>query len=218
MTDGITGKLKEKLIATKEKWARDGKIPGKVKRGDGVRLPPGQHLVTNWPVLDLGIQPYVPEKDWKLAIDGLVENPASLDWEQFMALPQSSFVTDIHCVTTWSRYDNRWDGVSALHVLDLVKPAANATHIIQHCHDGYTTNVPLEVFAQPDVILAHSWEGDWLTREHGAPMRLVIPAKYFWKSSKWLKRLEFVDADKPGFWEDRGYHNEGNPWKEERFD
>ena len=211
----MAGGFLSKLIATKQKGARDNRQPG--GPGDGGRLPPGQRLVDGWPVLDLGVQPYVSETNWTLTVDGAVEAPLAWNWEDFLAQPQVSMVSDIHCVTAWSRYDNRWDGVATTHLLEAVKPKPDATHIIQHSHDGYTTNVPLEVFAAKDAILAHSWEGQPLTREHGAPMRLVIPAKYFWKSAKWLKRLEFVAADRPGFWEERGYHNDGDPWKEERY-
>lgn len=215
----MAGGFLDKLIRTKEKWARKGRDPAGKGRDGGAddRLPPGQRLVTTWPVLDLGVQPYVAQKDWAFSVDGEVEAPLAWNWSDYMDQPQVSLVSDIHCVTAWSRYDNRWEGVSTAHLLDLVRPAAAATHVIQHSHDGYTTSVELAVFAAADALLAHSWEGEPLTREHGGPMRLVISAKYFWKSAKWLKRLEFVAADRPGFWEERGYHNEGDPWREERY-
>ena len=215
--DGVSmfGKIKEKLIASKQQWAKEGRLL--TGRPNSERLPPGQRLVRDWPVLDLGVQPHVPLDLWKLTIDGAVEKPAIWDWEAFANLPQVEMVSDIHCVTQWSRYDNRWAGVAATQILDLVQPKPEATHIVFHSHDGYTTNVTLPMFAAPDVIVAHSWEGEPLTREHGGPVRIVMPQFYFWKSAKWVRRIEFRTADKPGFWEVRGYHNEGDPWKEQRY-
>lgn len=217
--DGDGGGIREKLVATKEKWARERRlITGATDEAHANRLPPGQQEVTNWPVLDLGIQPDVRPEDWRLTVDGLVANPVTLDHAQFMALPQSESVSDIHCVTRWSRYDNHWQGVASRELIALVRPRDEARHVIFHAHDGYTTNVSLEVFADPDVMLAHAWEGSPLTRSHGGPVRVVIPRFYFWKSAKWVRRIEFSRDDKPGFWEVRGYHNIGDPWKEERYD
>ncbi|MEQ1752660.1 MAG: sulfite oxidase-like oxidoreductase [Micropepsaceae bacterium] len=211
--------IHQKLIATKEKWAREKRlITGKTDEGHENRLPPGQQEVKNWPVLDLGIQPDVPKQEWKLSVDGLVENPVSLDFDQFLALPQTDSVSDIHCVTRWSRYDNLWQGVSSSELISVVRPKDEARHVIFHGHDGYTTNVALDLFAADDVLLAHSWEGYPISRNHGGPVRVVIPRYYFWKSTKWVKRIEFSRDDKPGFWEVRGYHNVGDPWKEERYD
>ena len=141
----------------------------------------------------------------------------TLDWQAFAALPQTSRISDIHCVTTWSRYDNHWDGVSTHDFLDAVAPRLEAKHLLLVSNDGYTTNVGLDDFASPDAIIAHSWEGEPLTLEHGGPVRLVLPHLYFWKSAKWLRRIDFVARDQPGFWELRGYHNRGDPWKEERY-
>lgn len=221
MTDDtapLSGQIREKLIRSKEKWAEEGRLlTGRPDMGHVNRLPPGQKLVTNWPVLDLGVQPQVKPENWRLRIGGLVENPMLFTLEQFLALPQSDFVSDIHCVTAWSRYDNRWRGVSSKTILELVKPKPEARYVIFHAYDGYTTNTKLSVFAEPNVLLAHSWEGQPLTRDHGGPVRVVIPDWYFWKSAKWVNRIEFVAEDRPGFWEIRGYHNEGDPWKEERY-
>lgn len=212
------GRIKEKLIATKQKWARDGRLlTGMPDDHRAQRLPPGQREVTNWPVLDLGIQPMVTPKRFRLEIAGLVENPVTLSLDEFMALPQADMVSDIHCVTQWSRYDNHWQGVAVATLLDLVKPKADARHVLFTAFDGYTTNVTREVFSAPNVLLAHSWEGQPITREHGGPVRVVIPDWYFWKSAKWVNRIEFSAVDKPGFWEVRGYHNEGDPWREERY-
>ncbi len=212
------GRIKDKLIATKEKWAKDGRLlTGAPDQQRASRLPPGQREVKNWPVLDLGVQPMVTPKRLRLEIAGLVAHPQTFTLEAFMALPQSDMVSDIHCVTQWSRYNNRWRGVSAATLLDLVQPKAEARHVLFTAFDGYTTNVKLDVFAGPNVILAHSWEGEPITREHGGPVRVVIPDWYFWKSAKWVNRIEFAADDKPGFWEVRGYHNEGDPWAEERY-
>jgi len=214
----LIGKIKEKLIRSKEKWAQEGRlITGRPDMGHVNRLPPGQKLVTNWPVLDLGVQPQVKPENWHLRITGLVENPTVFTLDQFHALPQTDMVSDIHCVTAWSRYDNHWQGVSSKTLLDLVKPKPEANYIIFHAYDGYTTNTKLSVFADENVLLAHSWEGQPLTREHGGPLRVVIPDWYFWKSAKWVNRIEFVAQDRPGFWEVRGYHNEADPWKEQRY-
>ncbi len=207
-----------KLTRTKQKWARERRfITGRVARGEAERLPPGQHLVRDWPVLDLGLQPDIDLRSWALDVDGLVEEPRHWRWDEVMALPQREFMSDIHCVTSWSRYDNRWAGVATADLLDLVMPTAEANHVVLHAYDGYTTNVTLEDFAGDDVLLAHSWEGRPRAREHGGPLRLVLPRLYFWKSPKWIRRIEFVAADRPGFWEVRGYHNRGDPWTEERY-
>ncbi|MGB8364801.1 MAG: sulfite oxidase-like oxidoreductase [Rhizomicrobium sp.] len=209
---------KDKLIRTKQHWAEQGRLlTGRRDLQRASRLPPGQKEAKNWPVLDLGVQPDVKPENWHLRVTGLVENPLVWTLPEFLSLPQEEFVSDIHCVTAWSRYDNRWQGVSSRAILELVRPTDEANHVIFHGYDGYTTNVKLEVFAETEVLLAHSWEGKPLTREHGAPVRVVVPQWYFWKSAKWVNRIEFVAEDRPGFWEVRGYHNEGDPWKEERY-
>jgi len=214
----LIGQIKDKLIRSKEKWALDGRaITGRPDMGHVSRLPPGQKLVQNWPVLDLGVQPDVKPENWRLRITGLVENPAVWTLEQFRGLPQFESVSDIHCVTTWSRYDNHWQGVSARTILDIAKPKPEARHVIFHAYDGYTTNVKRDVFADDNVLLAYAWEGQPLAREHGGPVRVVIPDWYLWKSAKWVTRIEFAAEDRRGFWETRGYHNEADPWKEERY-
>lgn len=208
----------EKLAAAKQAWARAGRLlTGTTDPEKEMRLPPGQRLVTNWPVLDLGVQPHVPTDSWTLAIDGAVANPVTLDWAQFLALPQAEDCSDIHCVTQWSRYDNRWQGVKTHVLLALARPAKDAAHVILHSHDGYTTNLLLAHFAEDDCLVAHSHDGVPLTRAHGAPARVIVPRYYFWKSAKWIKRIEIAAVDRPGFWEVRGYHNVGDPWLEERY-
>jgi len=211
------GRIKEKLVESKQRWAREGRLLTGKAAAPGERLPPGQREVKNWPVLDLGVQPDVEPEAWTLEVAGLVENPVVWTWTDFQAQPQIESVSDIHCVTAWSRYDNRWTGVSVLHLLDVVRPKPEARHVILESHDGYDTNIPFERFADDDVLLASTWEGEPIGREHGGPVRLILPKLYLWKSAKWLKRIEFAAEDRPGFWELRGYHNEGDPWREERY-
>ena len=207
-----------KLTRSKRGWAKQGKfLTGRHARPEEERLPPGQHLVRDWPVLDLGRQPDIATDRWRLEVRGRVEHPVTLDWAGLMALPQSDVTSDIHCVTTWSRYDNRWQGVATRDLIAAVHPRDEAIAVMLHGYDGYTTNVPLADFAAPDALIAHHWEGRPLAREHGGPARLVIPHLYFWKSAKWISAIEFIGADKPGFWEVNGYHIRGDPWAEERY-
>jgi len=214
----LTGQVKEKLIARKQDWAREGRLlTGTSADPERDRLPPGQTLVKDWPVLDLGVQPDVARERFRLRVEGLVENRIALDWDGFLALPQTEQVSDIHCVTQWSRYDNRFTGVRTQDLLALARPKPEARFVAMTSYDGYTTNVTLEEFAGEDVLLAHSWEGQPLSRQHGGPLRLVLPRLYFWKSPKWLTRIELLAQDRPGFWEVRGYHNHGDPWLEERY-
>ena len=216
--DGLLGKVKQKLVDTKQKWAGEGRLlTGTRATPEAGRLPPGQREVKNWPVLDLGIQPSVTEQSWRLDVSGLVENKISWSFADFMAQTQATIKSDIHCVTAWSRFNNTWQGVSTRHLLDMLKVKPEAKYVIQHSADGYTTNVPLADFAGEDVLLASRWEGKPIPSEHGGPVRLVLPKLYFWKSAKWLTKLEFLAGDKPGFWEVRGYHNYGDPWTEQRY-
>jgi len=214
----LTGRLREKLVESKQAWAREGRLlTGTTADPARDRLPPGQTLVKDWPVLDLGVQPDVPSEKWRLRVEGLVAAPLRLDWGAFMALPQTELMNDIHCVTQWSRYDNRWQGVRATDLLALARPKEEGRFVSFTSYDGYTTNVPMAEFARDDVLLAHSWEDRPLTRQHGGPVRVVIPHLYFWKSPKWVTRIEILAVDRPGFWEVRGYHNHGDPWLEERY-
>jgi DMSO/TMAO reductase YedYZ molybdopterin-dependent catalytic subunit len=218
--DGIerTGAVREKLIEKKQDWAREGRLlTGTTADPARDRLPPGQKLVQDWPVLDLGIQPDVRPEKFRLDIDGAVENRIGMTLDEVLALEQQETISDMHCVTQWSRYDNRWKGVAARTLIDLVKPDPLVRHVIFHAHDGYTTNVRLDQFDQPDVFLVHEWEGKPISRQHGGPVRMLIPRLYLWKSAKWVRRIEFVIRDRPGFWEVRGYHNNADPWLEERY-
>ena len=216
--EGGLDQIRPKLVESKRRWAREGRLlTGRTTRPAEERLPPGQRRVENWPVLDLGVQPAVPLERWQLVVDGLVQNPLRWDWSTFRAQPAFHDVSDIHCVTAWSRFDNAWEGVSAKHILDLVKPTEDARFVILHSYDDYATNLPLVDFDDDDVLLAHTWQGLPLTREHGGPARAIVPKLYFWKSAKWIRRIEFVAGDRPGFWEQRGYHEHGDPWTEERY-
>ncbi len=207
-----------KLTATKARWAAHGQfLTGRVARPETERLPPGQHVVKDWPVLDLGVHPKIDPAKWSLRVYGAVKQAVTWDWAAFQAQEQVHEVTDIHCVTTWSRYDNAWEGVSTRTVLDAVNPLETAAFVVLHSHDGYTTNLPLADFAAGDAILAQSWNGQPLSAAHGGPVRLIVPHLYLWKSAKWLQRIEFVTGDKPGFWETRGYHDRGDPWQEQRY-
>ncbi len=181
------------------------------------RLPPGQRLVHNWPVLDLGVQPEVPLEQWRLKIHGHVENPVTLDWQQFRALPQFKDTSDFHCVTTWSQFDMTWEGVAFFTIADLVKPKADATHVFFKSYDGYSTNNPLSACLDDDVLIAHACNGKPLTSEHGGPARVIIPKRYAWKGAKFVREITFLDRDILGFWEVRGYSNTADPWTEDRF-
>jgi DMSO/TMAO reductase YedYZ molybdopterin-dependent catalytic subunit len=214
----LTGKVKDKLIEKKQDWAREGRLlTGMHADPEAQRLPPGQRLVTDWPVLDLGVQPDVNRSNWRLRIEGLVAAPVRLTLDEFLKLPQAERTNDIHCVTQWSRYDNRWQGVAVTMLLDLARPKDEARFVSLTSYDGYTTNLAMEDFTRPENLFAHAWEGAPLERQHGGPVRLVVPHLYFWKSPKWVTRVELLREDRPGFWEVRGYHNRGDPWVEERY-
>ena len=168
-------------------------------------------------MLDLGVHPKIDPARWTLRVFGAVKEALTWDWAAFRGQEQVRETTDIHCVTTWSRYDNRWEGVATRTVLAAVQPLPEAAFVVLHSHDGYMTNLPLADFAASDALLAHAWEGQPLTAEHGGPVRLIVPHLYLWKSAKWLQRIEFATADHPGFWEVRGYHDRGDPWQEQRY-
>ena len=181
------------------------------------RLPPGQTLTQKWPVLHYGSIPHVNLATWKFEITGLVEAPAHWSYEDFLALPHFAITRDMHCVTRWSTYDNQWEGISTREVLSHVTLAPEARFVLVHCDGGYTTNMPLSVFSDEDCLFAWRNNGTDITPEHGWPMRLVIPKRYAWKSAKWVRGIELLDKDQLGFWERYGYHNNADPWKEERF-
>ena len=179
--------------------------------------PPGQFVTERFPVLTFGPTPRISLDDWQFKIFGLVDEEITLDWNQFNDLPQVMLDAEFHCVTQWSKLQNTWEGILFTDVMKLVKPKPEAKYVMAHCYGGYSTNVALDVLVDDDVMFAHSHDGAPLTPEHGGPMRLVVPKRYGWKSAKWVNGIEFMAEDEPGFWEMRGYHMEGDPWKEERF-
>ena len=181
------------------------------------RVPPGQRLTEKWPALHYGSVPKVDIAGWEFRIFGLVESERKLSYREFTVLPQVEVFSDIHCVTGWSKLDNLWEGVSSGQIRELVRILPQARFVMVHGAGGFTTNLSLEDFFQPDVLFAIRHNGQTLTPEHGYPLRLVVPRLYFWKSAKWVNGLEFMAEDKRGFWEAGGYHNHGDPWKEERY-
>jgi len=189
------------------------------KRTSDKKLPPGQYEVSDWPVLSYGPTPRVSTDEWQLTIDGEVNSPTTLDWQQYMALPLTQLTTDIHCVTRWSKFGMEWRGVS---VDELTRAAGGlkpeAHFLIAESYGGYTTNLPLADVTNGQALVAFEAEGKPLPAEHGGPARLFVPHLYFWKSAKWITKLTFVPKDHPGFWEVNGYHNYGDPWREQRYD
>jgi len=188
------------------------------KRSDGKdRLPPGQYLTQKWPVLSYERTPSRLPVDWKLKITGEVEHPFELTWQEFLALPRTTMTSDFHCVTTWSRYDNAWEGVHIREILQRARPLPVAKYVMAHSWTGYTSNLPFGDLDDDDVMIVIKHDGKDLEPDHGGPVRLIVPKLYAYKSAKWLDGLEFMQLDRPGFWEHRGYHNRANPWKEERY-
>jgi len=182
------------------------------------RLPPGQAATLKWPVLHYGSVPHFDPVRWDFRIAGLVEQPVRLTWDEFNRLPKSTVTSDFHCVTRWSRFDNRWEGVLFRDVLKLVKLVPRAAYVLVHAEQGYTANVPLADLDRDNVLFATHHDGQPLAPDHGYPLRLIVPHLYAWKSVKWVRGLEFYDHDLPGFWEQNGYHMYGDPFKEQRFD
>ena len=181
------------------------------------RIPPGQYLTEKFPVLHYGSTPRTDLAKWDFKVFGLVDSPFRITWDEFTALPRKQVLTDIHCVTRWSKLDTAWEGVAIQTILEMAGVRPEATHVIAHCEQGYTTNMPRSVLDDDDVLLADTFAGAPLELDHGWPLRLLVPKKYFWKSAKWIRGLEFLDHDRLGFWERYGYNNNADPWKEERF-
>jgi DMSO/TMAO reductase YedYZ molybdopterin-dependent catalytic subunit len=181
------------------------------------RLPPGQSLTLKWPVLHYGSVPRFDPATWDFQVYGLVESPLKLSWSEFNALPKVQTMSDFHCVTRWSRFDNRWDGVAFQELLRRVHPKPDATHVLVHAEQGFTANVPLADLDRKEVLLATHHDGEPLSGDHGYPLRLIVPHLYAWKSVKWVRGLELLDHDEPGFWEQNGYNMYGDPWKEQRY-
>ena len=183
---------------------------------DPARLPPGQSPTLKFPVLTIGRTPKVETSAWSLSVHGEVEAPFSLRWDDLLALPQVEQTCDLHCVTRWSKFDTTWTGVRVRDLIERAQPTAKATHVLVHADGSYTTNLPLEALLDDDVLIAHTFDGRPLERDHGGPARLLVPQRYLWKSAKWVRGIELLDHDQPGIWERNGYHNEGDPWREER--
>jgi DMSO/TMAO reductase YedYZ molybdopterin-dependent catalytic subunit len=184
---------------------------------DPARLPPGQYLTDKWPVLHAGSIPSTDLSAWTFRVWGEVENAVKLSWEEFNALPKVEVTEDIHCVTRWSRFDVTFEGVSWSALAELARPRSSARFAVAYAEQGYTANSPLSFIEDPLALLATHADGAPLTPDHGGPLRLVVPGKYFWKSAKWLRGIELTAADRPGFWESYGYHNDADPFKEERY-
>jgi DMSO/TMAO reductase YedYZ molybdopterin-dependent catalytic subunit len=181
------------------------------------RVPPHQRLVTSWPVLHVGIPPRFDPQRWRFAVNGLVDRPVRLGWEEFRALPNVTLTSDFHCVTGWSRLDNRWEGVRFRDVAEVAGVRPSATHVVVFGGNAYSANVDLEALMADDVLFAWSHDGEPLSPEHGGPLRLVVPMRYAWKSVKWVEGIKFLEKDVAGYWEMRGYHNVADPWLEQRY-
>ena len=209
----------EKIVNTKQKMAQHRREFScrEVDSWQDERLPPGQHLVNNFPVLDLGYKPDIVLADWSLTIDGCVDNPVIWAWEDFQTQPVVQRMADFHCVTSWSMLDNEWTGVKFQHLLQVVRPLASAKFLLFESFDDYTTNLPLSVCDDDDVLLATHWNGRPLSKDHGGPVRMIVPKRYGWKGAKWLRKVTFLERDQKGFWEVRGYSNTALPWNEDRY-
>jgi DMSO/TMAO reductase YedYZ molybdopterin-dependent catalytic subunit len=183
------------------------------------RLPPNQARAKKWPVLDAGGPPDMTGVDWSFEVTGLVERPVTWSWQEFQALPRVNVLADFHCVTRWSRLDNLWEGVATREILARVGVASEARFVVVHAYGktGWSTNMPLDAFAAEDVLFADMHDGKPLSVEHGGPLRLVVPRLYAWKSAKWVRGIEVLAEDRPGYWEEGGYHMNGDPWNEERY-
>ena len=185
--------------------------------GTAERVPPGQYLTEKWPVLHYGTVPRFEPKTWDFRVFGKVDSELKMNWEEFQKLDQTLVQADMHCVTTWSRLDQKWEGIPFAKIVELAGPTSDAHFVIAHSEYGFTANIPIEFCLRDDCLIALRANGEPLTPEHGSPIRLVVPRLYAWKSAKWLRGIEFSATDKPGFWERNGYHNTGDPWKEERY-
>ncbi|GAW48350.1 MULTISPECIES: sulfite oxidase-like oxidoreductase [unclassified Nocardioides] len=189
---------------------------GRPQRPD--RLPPGQYDTgSSWPTLTAEATPRLDPEQWSMTVDGLVENPQTWSWQEMHALPPSTYVGDIHCVTTWSKFDMTFAGVSVDTLLEVARPTAEAKFVLAHSTTGYTTNLPIEDITGGKAWVVWDYDGKPLPPGHGGPVRLLVPHLYFWKSAKWVTRLELLARDRPGFWEQNGYHDRGDPWLEQRY-
>lgn len=212
--------LNDRRIKAKEhlaRFRRGGEEREVFEDSQDPRLPPGQHEAHNWPVLDIGCKPAVALVEWKLSVGGCVASPIVWTWDQYVVEATFTSVSDFHCVTSWSTFDNQWEGVSFTRLIEIVKPLPPAKFVIFTAYDDYTTNLPLDACNDDDVLLAYKRNGQPLTKEHGGPVRMIIPKRYAWKGAKWVKEIRFSENDQKGFWEIRGYSNSAFPWKNDRY-
>jgi len=217
-------KSREQMIAYRRARQQQEPWQGPAPMGEGPlnrdgmpRVPPGQKPTDRWPVLDLGVQPELPMEFWKITLSGLLEGPQAFNWEQFMAFPQTEDVSDFHCVTSWSKLNNHWQGVKFSDLAGHCGVQPEARFVYIKAYDGYSTNLPLEEAMKDDVLLVHTWEGKPLPKEHGGPVRMITPQLYAWKGAKWIGEIIFREYDELGFWEQRGYSNTAEPWLNDRF-
>lgn len=221
---------KEKLVAFKKAKMEGKRFEDGIPQGSGAtninglpQLPPGQREVKDWPVLDLGMVPNIPLQDWYLTIEGLVEKKLKLNWLDFLKLPQTEDISDFHCVTSWSRFENHWKGVRLKDIAQICGVQNTVKFILFEGYDSdpsgipYTTNITIEEGLKSDVLLVFEWQGKPLPVEHGGPVRVITPQLYAWKGTKWIKKIIFSDIDKPGYWEIRGYSNSAEPWLNDRY-
>ncbi len=215
----LRARFGEKMRATPSLSDPAPKGEGPKNRHGMPREPPGQNLFAKaeWPVLDLGQIPEISTERWKLTVDGAVQTPLTLTWQELLALPQADEEADFHCVTGWSVLDLRFRGVRLETVLALARPTPDATHLMTRAHDGYSTNLPLAEALKPDVLLVHTVEGKPLSILHGGPVRIVVPQLWAWKGAKWVNRIELMTHDRRGYWEIRGYSNTAHPWRDDRM-
>ena len=211
--------MNDRLVSPKKRWARKQIARGlsPLREASDELIPPGQHVTKGFPVLDLGVKPEVPLGRWRLRIDGRVENPVELDWDRFSRLPRVEDVSNLHCVTTWSKLNCRWEGVPFTVIHKLVRPLPKARYVFFTSYDDYTVNVPLDTLLDDDVLIATHFEGKPLPLEHGAPARVIIPKLYGWKGAKFVRRIHFMEEDRLGYWEVRGYSNTADPFTEDRY-
>ena len=213
----LRARFAERIAATPSLADAAPQGDGPANRHGMPREPPGQNLLDELPVLDLGEQPAIPPERWRLLVDGAADRPRTLSWPDLLALPQVDEVADFHCVTGWSVLDRRWTGVRLASLVALARPREDATHVMLHGRDGYSANLPLEEALKDDVLVARALDGQPLPREHGGPARVVVPQLYGWKGAKWLTRVELMTHDRRGYWEIRGYSNTGYPWRDDRM-
>lgn len=217
-------KGRERLIEYRKAFQKNQTLKGETPQGEGELnrdgnpiTPPGQRVVEGWPVLDLGVTPQLDETTWNLTVSGLVKTVKTFNWEEFLKLPQTTDISDFHCVTTWSRLNNNWKGVKFSNIAEYCQVLPSAKFVYIKAWDGYSTNLPLEEAMKYDVLLVHQWENNPLPLEHGGPVRMITPQLYAWKGAKWIGEIIFRDYDELGFWEKRGYSNTAEPWLNDRY-